>query len=210
MHKSGPRSPLSLASASSRRACPIVTSRWAAQITRLEKSSPQSYYVVVVKSSGTGRAATGEFADDLVDVWSTQKVKRERSFDADRSVVIVVALENRQVAIKPGAVLRSRFGLHAERVERDLLPAFLPLAQENRYAEAISALLDKTNNWIAAQDTDTPYVAVQVAASKGPGAPSPLKTATAPGEAPASAPKESPLQPADTDRGMATAQPRHP
>ena len=182
----------------------------AAQIARLEKSSPQSYYVVVVKSSGTGRAATRAFADELVDVWSTQRAKRGRSFDADRSVVIVVALENEQVAIKPGAVLRSRFGLHAERVERDLLPVFLPLAVEKRYVEAISALLDTTNNWIAAQDTDTPYVAVQVAASKGPGAPSPLKTTTATGRAPASAPKESPLQPADTDRRVATTQPVPP
>ncbi len=30
-----------------------------AQITRLEKSSPQSYYVVVVKSAGSGRVRRG-------------------------------------------------------------------------------------------------------------------------------------------------------
>ena len=147
-------------------ACPIGMLRSPAQITRLEKASPQSYYVVVVNSSGTGESATREYADQLFESWRKQGSRRGPSFDAERSVIVVVALENHQVAVKPGTYLVNRLGLHGDRVERDLIPVFLPLAHESRYTEAIASLLDATNNWIAARDSETPYVAVQVPASK--------------------------------------------
>ena len=142
----------------------------AGHITRLEKASPQSYYVVVVKSTGRGGSATREFADELVESWQTQRNRRGRSFDPERSVVIVVALENEQVAVKPGTFLSNQLGLHATRIDHDLIPFFIRLAKENKYTDAISALLDATNDWIAARDGDsTPYVAVQVPASQSSG-----------------------------------------
>src|SRR5262245_38942863 len=45
------------------------------QISRLERSSPQSYYVVVVKSTGRDRSATSQYADDLFDAWRAQAAK---------------------------------------------------------------------------------------------------------------------------------------
>ena len=36
------------------------------QITRLEKASPQSYYVVVMNSSGRGDSATRDFAGPII------------------------------------------------------------------------------------------------------------------------------------------------
>jgi uncharacterized membrane protein YgcG len=152
------------------------------QIAKLEKSSPQTYYVVVVKSTGPGAKATGNYAEKIVSAWSAQRKGRGPSFDPDRSVVIVVALDNRQVAVKPGRVLRDEFGLHANRVELDLIPSFIALAKENRYADGLSALLDTTNNWIAARhDSGTPYVAVSVPASKA--AAAPAKVAVQPSQA---------------------------
>jgi hypothetical protein len=170
------------------------------QIKRLEKSSPQSYYVVVVKSTGTGPSATRLYADELLDTWQRQKSKRGQSFDPDRSVIIVVALENEQVVVKPGAYLRNELGLHADRVERDLLKAkggFLDLAKENRYTDAISTLLTSTNNWIAGRDSRTSYAPVQIAAAKTTGSASPTQTTTTP---PAILPETSSNQPAERDR----------
>ena len=114
------------------------------QIKQLEKTSPQSYYVVVVKSTGTGPEATRLYADELFENWQRQRANRGQSFDPKRSVIIVVALENQQVAVKTGTYIREELGLHAERVERDLLKAkggFLDLAKENRYTDAIANLL---------------------------------------------------------------------
>jgi uncharacterized membrane protein YgcG len=179
-----------------------------AQIARLEKASPQSYYVVVVKSTGTGSGATRAYANEVVDAWRSQRFKPGQSFDPDRSVVIVVALENHQVAVKPGTVLIDKFGLRGERVERDLIPAFIPLAKENKYEEAISSLLDTTNNWIAARDSETPYVAVQVIARRSAG--SPAKTAKTSSNEPAAPSPISPLRPAETDRRVVATAPVTP
>ncbi len=132
------------------------------QIARLEAASPQSYHVVVVHSSGTGANATRDYADDLYELWR----KESHSFDADRSLIVVVAMENHQVAVKPGTDLADRFGLRAGPIEHDLIRVFLPLAKEDRYPEAISTLLNAANNWIAARDAETPYVAVQIPAAQ--------------------------------------------
>ena len=139
------------------------------QIVRLEKGSPQTYFVVIVKSTGKGASATREYADQLFDKWQKQGSGRRPSFDVKRSVIIVADLENHRVAVKQGHELRTRFGLHGDRVENDLINAkggFVDLAREGRLADAISSLLDATNNWIAARDNDTVYVPVHVPASK--------------------------------------------
>ena len=177
----------------------------AGQISRLEKASPQSYYVVVMNSTGKGSSATREFADELFENWRAQRSKRGQSFDSERSVIVVVALENRQIAVKPGAFIRNQLGLHAERVERDLIPTFIPLARENKYAEAISSLLDATNNWIAARDRDTIYVPVQIPVSKSAGATSPTAKTTL--KKPATTPESWNFQPAGPERGVVTSEP---
>ena len=63
----------------------------ASQISRLERSSPQSYYVVVVKSTGPGGSATKDYADELFATWRSQASRRGLSFEPERSVIIVVA-----------------------------------------------------------------------------------------------------------------------
>jgi hypothetical protein len=135
------------------------------QIARLEKSSPQSYYVVVVKSTGPGSSATVKYIDELRDSWLRQKGKRGQSFDPDRSVLIVVALEKRQVALLPGTALRKEFGLQGAVAERELIPVFIDLAKGHRYPEAIAALLNATNNWIAKRDPKTELAQIQPAHS---------------------------------------------
>ncbi len=128
------------------------------QIAKLERSSPQTYYVVVVRSSGTGTKATTDYVQELRDAWRKQTSQSGRSFDLERSVIIVAALENRQIALLPGTTLRDRFGLRSEVVRDELIQPVLGLAREQKYAQAISALLNKTNNWIAAKDRSTAAV----------------------------------------------------
>jgi len=128
------------------------------QIAKLERSSPQTYYVVVVRSSGTGRKATTEYIEELRDTWRKQTSQRGGSFDPERSVIIVTSLDNKQIALLPGTTLRDRFGLRGEVVHDELIEPVLGLAREQKYAEAISALLNKTNNWIAAKDRSTAAV----------------------------------------------------
>ena len=179
------------------------------QITRLEKSSPQSYYVVVVKSTGQGSSATRDYADELYDTWRRQGANRGRSFDPERSVIIVVALENRQVAVKPGTdapEARSARGSGRARSDRQLSSTW---PKESRYTEAISALLDETNNWIAARDSETPYVAVQVAASKAAVVAVQVREEDA-RKSPPLAPKPAVSSPPGTDRSLVQAEPAPP
>ena len=179
------------------------------QIKQLEKTSPQSYYVVVVKSTGTGPEATRLYADELFENWQRQRANRGQSFDPKRSVIIVVALENQQVAVKTGTYIREELGLHAERVERDLLKAkggFLDLAKENRYTDAIANLLTATNNWIAGRDSETAYAAVQFAPTKTSGSTKAAQsTSTVPAAAPGARTSSSP--PVERDRSAAATQP---
>ena len=144
-------------------------------IARLEKSSPQTYYVVVVKSTGRGASATAKYIDELRDSWLGQKDKNGQSFDPDRSVLIVVAIDTHQVALLPGVTLRKKFGLVPAVVEGELIPAFLKLRVERKYPEAVVALLNATNDWIAQKDTSTAPAEVNRAQST---APEPVKRAS--------------------------------
>ena len=140
------------------------------QIAKLERSSPQTYYVVVVRSSGTGAKATTDYVEELRGAWRKQTSQSGRSFDVERSVIIVAALENKQIALLPGTTLRDRFGLRSELVHDELIQPVLGVAREQKYAQAISALLNKTNNWIAAKDRSTAAVTDSLATPSSPNA----------------------------------------
>jgi hypothetical protein len=141
------------------------------QIARLEKASPQTYYVVVVKSSGSGPAATKDFVEEISQTWRKQASGRGLSFNADRSVIVAVALENRQLAMLPGQILKEKFGLRSTEVERELInKPVIALAKEGKYTEAISTLLYSTHNWIAARDRATAKVSDTVVTASTPAA----------------------------------------
>ena len=134
-----------------------------AHINRLERSSPQTYYVVVVKSTGSGAKATTTYAQDLFKHWVRQAASSRRSFDSDRSVLIVLGVDNEQIAIHPGALLSKRYGMHAEMVDV-IQKTFIPFARKQQYPEGLAALLNDTNDAIAAIDGETGRVPVKVTA----------------------------------------------
>jgi hypothetical protein len=139
-----------------------------AQINQLERSSPQTYYVVVVKGAGSEeKATTIRYAEELFELWSNQAAKSRRSFNRDRSVLIVLAVDNKQVAVHPGALLRSRFGLNSTKVARDLIQnVFIDqYAVYRNYPEGLAALLNATNDAIADRDNETARAPVKITAS---------------------------------------------
>jgi TPM domain len=140
-----------------------------AQINRLERSSPQTYYVVVVKKSGEGKTAATGYAKELFAHWSSQAAKTRQSFDPDRSVLVVLDVDNKQIAVHTGALLASRFGLNEAKIKSDLIDGvFMDYAVKNQYPEGLAALLNETNDAIAEQDHETARAPVKITASGSP------------------------------------------
>jgi hypothetical protein len=126
------------------------------QIKRLEKTSPQTYYVAVVKSFGEGEHVARDYVNELFRVWRSQASRRGLKLDPDRSVIVAVALGDSKIGVRAGSTLREKLGLDSTTLSRDLIDLkFKPLAKQEKYPEAISALLNGINDWIAAKDRAT-------------------------------------------------------
>src|SRR5262245_49173131 len=69
------------------------------EIATLERDSPQTYYVVILKSAGSGKRATRDYLNALVEKWEAQAKQGRGRFDTKRSVVTVVDLENRKIVV---------------------------------------------------------------------------------------------------------------
>jgi hypothetical protein len=122
-------------------------------ITRLERDSPQTYYVVVIRSAGTGRKATREYLEALVERWESQAAARKIPFDKKRSVIIVLALENRQIIVLGGEELQEKFGFRDPYIERDLLqPHFFSYARSGDHLRGLRVLVGQIDRWIAERD----------------------------------------------------------
>lgn len=124
-----------------------------AAIQEIQASSPQQYYVVVVQSSGTGPYATLEYVDGLFQAWLQQSRQQGKPLDVERSVVVVLAIENRQLAVHAGTVLQAKYGLQGAAIDRQLVqPYFIPHAKAGDHATGLVALLKETEKLIAAKD----------------------------------------------------------
>lgn len=121
------------------------------QIAALEKARPGYHYdVVVVRSAGPhSRTATRDYADDLSTAWRQHATASGRPPDEAHSLLIVVAIDNQQVAVHPGSTL-SALGLRGDRIHQEVVKpsGFLDLAPDRRYPEAIAALLNRADQWI--------------------------------------------------------------
>jgi uncharacterized membrane protein YgcG len=125
------------------------------QIKRLEKSSPQTYYVAVVKSFGDGQHAAQDYVDELFRVWQNQASRQGLTFDPERSVIVAVALGERKIGVHAGATLREKLGLRSTVSSELIEDKFIRLAKQEKYPDAISTLLNGINDWIAAKDRAT-------------------------------------------------------
>jgi uncharacterized membrane protein YgcG len=113
-------------------------------------SSPQSYYVVVIESAGTGEWATRDYVDGLYETWAAQAAQRELKFDRERSVVIVLAVGNRRLSVHPGTFLQNTYGLRGPVIDREIVtPHFVPYARAEDYATGLKVLVGEIEKWIA-------------------------------------------------------------
>ncbi|GIW89432.1 MAG: hypothetical protein KatS3mg108_3756 [Isosphaeraceae bacterium] len=120
------------------------------RLREVSAGTDRRYYLVVVGSSGEGSQATRNYADGLFEQWS-----RAVGVDPLRSVLIVVAVKNRQVAVRAGAELQARYGLRGATLQRELVePTFLPLARAGRLPEAAVALVEAIERWIVGREEE--------------------------------------------------------
>jgi uncharacterized membrane protein YgcG len=111
-----------------------------ADIDELERSSHQRYYVVIVNSSGADNN-TKYYADALARDWLDQATKKKLPFDADRAVIVVLAVQNKQLSVHAGKKLQSD-GLSPELIDKDIVrPTFLPHAKAGNYLNGLQELL---------------------------------------------------------------------
>ena len=122
-------------------------------IARLERSAPQTYYVVVVRSTGPGKKSTRTYLERMVDQWESQSRRTGIPFDKQRSVTILLAIENRQIIILGGEELQERLGFRDPYIERDLIqPHFLSYARSKDYLQGLRVLVAQTDRWITEHD----------------------------------------------------------
>jgi len=115
-------------------------------IAEVEKSSQQSYWVVIIRSAGPGNWATRDYANNLAVKWKPH-------VDVERSVIIVLCVDERALAIHAGTVLQDRLGLQGQRIDREILtPYFLPLAKELDYPGALNQLIPGIEKWITIRE----------------------------------------------------------
>ncbi|WP_165063810.1 hypothetical protein [Paludisphaera rhizosphaerae] len=156
---------------------PSVYESVARTIRDLEAKSPQTYYVVVVKSSGPAAdAATRTYAQGLLDAWRDQAKARKLRLDPDRSVIVVAAIDNHQVVVMPGDALATKLGLRGETIDREIVaPQFIPLAKEHEYPQALIALLNGVDGFIAAREKASTASANTVATTSTPPSAAPVR-----------------------------------
>lgn len=124
-----------------------------AEIARLAPHSRQTYYVVVVQSAGTGNLATGGYCDSLYQHWLSAAGERGMRLDEQRSVLIVLGIENRQLAVHAGTQLQAEYGLKGQSIDREIVaPHFIPYAKTGNYAEGLVVLLQKMEDRITQHD----------------------------------------------------------
>src|SRR4051812_14700074 len=58
-------------------------------IKELERSSPQSYFVVLVRSAGSGEDAATSYVDEVYRTWQAQAKARSLRLDPERSVIVL-------------------------------------------------------------------------------------------------------------------------
>ncbi len=137
-------------------------------IADLEKTGTQTYYVVVVQSSGDGPTATRDYNNRLYEHWMQQAARNSLPLDTQRSVLLVLAIQNRQLSVHAGQTLLQSYGMNAQTIDQQLVqPHFIPYAKAGNYPDGVSILLTQINDRILAHDAS---VAQQVTVSQQPAA----------------------------------------
>lgn len=122
-------------------------------IAYVERTSRQTYYVAVVRTSGSGSQATRTYTDALYQTWLRQAAEQKLRLDPDRSVLVVLALDNRQLSIHPGHRLVTDYDLTAKKIDTEIVgPNFIPFAKAGNYPQGLVTLIPKFEGWVVAHE----------------------------------------------------------
>lgn len=123
------------------------------RIAAVESQSKQTYYAVIVNSTGNGQNATAQYTDALYAEWIRTAAQQKIPLDPQRSVIIVLGVENRQLSVHAGSELQRDYGLHGQTIDRKLVtPYFIPEAKAGNYVQGLATLVDKIDEWVAKID----------------------------------------------------------
>jgi len=116
-----------------------------AAVAKAREASGRDYRVVVVDAAGDAGDARG-LLDRLVARWRGQA---EGAFDPSADVTIVLAVNDRKLAMDVPWGLEVASGLDVATLEKELIAkTFVPLAKDGRLDEALAALVDGTEAWV--------------------------------------------------------------
>ena len=82
---------------------------------------------------------------------ASRPLPRDLKLDPERSVITLVAIDDKKVAVHTGSFLRERAGLRRGTVDAMIEQTFIPLAREGKYPEAVRALLARIEDQVANQ-----------------------------------------------------------
>jgi hypothetical protein len=116
-----------------------------AAVARARETSGRDYRVVVVDSAGDAGDARG-LLDRLVARWRGQA---EGPFDPSADVTLVLAVNDRKLAMDVPWGLEAAAGLDVATLEKQLITTtFVPLAADGRLDEGLAALVNGTETWV--------------------------------------------------------------
>jgi uncharacterized membrane protein YgcG len=117
-----------------------------AAIREVEQKSPETYYLVIVRNTGSGSWATRDYADRLYDRWSHGTARKP---DPDRHILIVLGLENRQISVHAGFRLQNGLGFTGSRIDTQVVqPVFIPYARAGQIPRGLAALIPAIDRWL--------------------------------------------------------------
>ena len=94
------------------------------------------------QGTGHGENATIDYAEELFEHWRTQAARKPAIFDTDRSVLIVLDVDNHQIAVHPGRLRTIESASVPTKVERDLIQKVFikDMRAKSKYPEGLAAL----------------------------------------------------------------------
>jgi hypothetical protein len=122
-------------------------------IRQVEARAPETYYLVVVDSAGSGPWATRDYVDTLWERWRAEARRSNRRLDPERSVIVVLAVGSRQISLHPGADLQERLGFRGEAIDREVVrPVFVPAARSRGPFAGLQALIPAIDRHLRHQE----------------------------------------------------------
>ncbi len=118
-------------------------------IAEVERTAPETYYLVVTRSTGSGSWATRDYTDALYQRWRSDARSRGLRLDPDRHVLIVLGVENRQLSVHAGVRLQNDLRFTGSTIDREVVqPIFIPYAKAGDFPEGVAALVPGIHRWL--------------------------------------------------------------